>query len=232
MIAEERQLAGFVGRDQLLQEQPPEQARQHPHRQEEAGPARHPALAVERDAAARHDHVDVRMMGQRRTPGVENRCDADAGAEVLGVGGDRGQGLGRGFEQQVVDQSLVLVGDIGDGRRQCEHDVIVRHRQQVGLAVGEPLLRGGALALRAVAVAAGIVGDTRIGAVLAARDMATERCRAAVLDRRHHLELVEADMAGIGPAPCRAVAAEDVRDLQRWTRHDKPRVRRAVRRPP
>ncbi len=26
-------------------------------------------------------------------------------------------------------------------------------------------------------------------------------------------------MAGIGPAPCRAVAAEDVRDLQRWTRH-------------
>ena len=26
-------------------------------------------------------------------------------------------------------------------------------------------------------------------------------------------------MAGIGPAPCRAVAAEDIRDLQRWTRH-------------
>ena len=29
-------------------------------------------------------------------------------------------------------------------------------------------------------------------------------------------------MAGIGPAPCRAVAAEDVRDLQRWTRHEQP----------
>src|SRR3979411_2629721 len=40
-----------------------------------------------------------------------------------------------------------------------------------------------------------------------------------------------ADMAGIGPAPCRAVAAKNVRDLQRWTRHDKPHVRRAVRRP-
>jgi hypothetical protein len=38
-------------------------------------------------------------------------------------------------------------------------------------------------------------------------------------------------MAGIGPAPCRAVAAEDIRDLQRWTRHA-PRFRRAVRRPP
>src|SRR5262245_23008813 len=52
-------------------------------------------------------------------------------------------------------------------------------------------------------VAAGVVGDLRIGAVLvlAARDMTAERCRAAVLDRRHHLELAEAHMAGIGLAP-------------------------------
>ena len=114
MIAEELQMAGFVGRDQLLQEQPAEQAREHAHRQEEAGPARYPAFAVERDAAARHDHVDVRMMGERRAPGMENRGDADAGAEVLGVGGDRDQRLGRGLEQQIVDDGLVLVGDVGD----------------------------------------------------------------------------------------------------------------------
>src|SRR2546430_498979 len=99
MIAEELQVAGLVGRDQLLQEQPAEQAREHAHRQEEAGPARHPALVVERDTAARR--------------------------------------------------------------------------------------------------------------------------RAAAFDRRHPLELAEAHMAGIGPAPCRAVAAKDIRDLQRWTRHDK-----------
>ena len=58
-----------------------------------------------------------------------------------------------------------------------------------------------------------------VRAVLAARDMSAERRRAAALDRRHHLQLAEAHMAGIGLAPCRAVAAEDVRDLQRWTRH-------------
>src|SRR5713226_8070708 len=76
-----------------------------------------------------------------------------------------------------------------------------------------------------MSVAARVIGDLRVGAVLvlAARDMAAEGCRAAVLDRRHHLQLAEADMAGIGPAPCRAVAAEDVRDLQRWTRHQEPR---------
>ena len=90
--------------DELLQEQPAEQAREHAHRQEEARPARHPALAVERDAAARHDHVDMRMMGERRAPGVQHGGDADAGAEMLGIGGDRQHGLGRGLEQEVVDR--------------------------------------------------------------------------------------------------------------------------------
>ena len=92
--------------------------------------------------------------------------------------------------------------------------MIVRHRQQIGLARGEPVLCRGTLALRAVPVAATIVRDLGVCALLAARDMAAERRSAAALDRRHHLELAEADMAGIGPAPCRAMVAEDIRDLQ------------------
>ena len=57
-----------------------------------------------------------------------------------------------------------------------------------------------------MSVAARVISDLHVGAllVLAARDMAAERCRAAVLDRRHHLELAEADMAGIGLTPCRS----------------------------
>jgi hypothetical protein len=150
---------------------------------------------------------------------MEDRGDADAGAEVLGVGRDGDQSLGRSLEQQIINDSLVLVGDVGDGRRQCEHDMIIRHRQQVGLARRQPVLCRRALALRAVPVAARVVRDLAVRALLAARDMPAERRRAAALDRRHHLQLAEADMAGIGPAPCRTVAAEDIRDLQRWTRH-------------
>jgi hypothetical protein len=33
-------------------------------------PARYPAFTVERDAAARHDHVHVRVMGHGRAPGI------------------------------------------------------------------------------------------------------------------------------------------------------------------
>jgi hypothetical protein len=81
-----------------------------------------------------------------------------------------------------------------------------------------------------VPVAAGVVGNGRIGAVLAARDMAAEGCRAAVLDRRHHLQLLKADMAGVGSAPCRAMVAEDTRNLQRRARHAR-RVSRAAESP-
>src|SRR3979490_1641249 len=55
-------------------------------------------------------------------------------------------------------------------------------------------------------------------------DMSAERRGAAVLDRRHHLQLAEAHMAGVGFAPRRSMVAEDIRDLQPWTRH----VRRAL----
>src|SRR5215813_14035915 len=77
-------------------------------------------------------------------------------------------------------------------------------------------------------VTTGVVGDLCMAAlvVLAARDMPAERCRAAVLDRRHHFELAEADMAGVGLAPRRSMAAEDIRNLQPWTRQQR-RVRLA-----
>ena len=66
---------------------------------------------------------------------------------------------------------------------------------------------------------AAVVGDRGVRTVLAARDMAAESCRTAVLDCRHHLELLEADMAGIGSAPCRSMVAENIRDLQCWAGH-------------
>jgi hypothetical protein len=88
-----------------------------------------PSVSIEREAAAWRDHVDVRMVGKRRAPGVENGEDADAGAKVFGIGRDGDQGLGRGLEQDVVDRGLVVVGDIGDLCRQREDDVEVRHRQ-------------------------------------------------------------------------------------------------------
>jgi hypothetical protein len=105
------------------------------------------------------------MMGERRTPGVEDGGESDAGAQMLRVGGDRGQRVGRGPEQEVVDDGLVVERDGADRRWKGENDVIVGNRREFGLAVFEPLPRRGGLTLRAMAVAAGIVGDPLVRAV-------------------------------------------------------------------
>ena len=165
------------------------------------------------------------MVGHCRAPGVQDGQDTDAGAEVLGIGRDRQHCLRRGFKQQVVDCGLVLIGDIGNLAWQAEHHVKVRHRQQLCLAFGQPLLCRRPLALRAMPVAAGVIGDDGVSAVLATLDMAAECCRAAMLNRRHHLQLVEADVSGVSRTPCRTVVAEDIRDLQLWTQHCRGRLR-------
>ena len=95
MLAEELQLAGCVCGEELLQHQPTKQFREDAYRQDKARPAASdPALAIKRDAAARHDHVHVRMVRHGRAPGVEHGGDADGGAHVLGIGRDGEHGLG------------------------------------------------------------------------------------------------------------------------------------------
>ena len=216
--------------DQHREELAPEQTLENFDVHKEVRPRSDPSAAIGRDATAWHDHMDMGMVRQRRAPGVQHRGDADVGAEVLGIGRDLECGLGRGFEQQVVDHRLVLIGDVGDWCRQCVHHMEIPYRQQIGLAFGEPLAGSGTLTLGTVPIPAAVVGDDGVsaGLVLAAPDMAAEGCRAAALDCRHHLQLVETDVAGIGSAPRRPVIAEDIRDLQRWTGHDRRSLRRRL----
>jgi hypothetical protein len=114
---------------------------------------------------------------------VEDGSKADAGAQVLRVGGDPCHGLDGGAEQEVVDHGLVLEGDRGDLGGQREDDVEVSDRQEIGFPIGQPVSRGRALAPWAVPVAAGVVGDAQMAAVVAAFDMATERGGAAPFRR-------------------------------------------------
>jgi hypothetical protein len=131
------------------------------------------------------------------------------------IGSDREHRLGRCAEQQVIDDSLVVERDVGDLGRQGEDDVEVSDRQQVGLALGQPGARGGALALGAVPVAAAVIGDPLMAAVFTSLDMTAQGCRAAMLDRRHDLEMLKAQVPGMGGPISGAGGTEDVGDLER-----------------
>ena len=81
--AEELQAAGGVGGGEHVEKQPAEQSRQDANGQEEARPASDPALAVGGEAAARRDHVDMGMVGERRAPSVQHGGDADPRAQSV-----------------------------------------------------------------------------------------------------------------------------------------------------
>ena len=101
------------------------------------------------------------------------------------------------LEQDGVDHRLVLEGDRGDLGRQREHHVEVGNRQELVLPRGEPVPAGVALALRAMPVAAGIVGHADRPAGSAALDMAAEFGGPAQLDRAHRAPLDASEMAVI-----------------------------------
>ena len=115
VLTEELQVAGIVGGEQLLQAPAAEQSREDADGEEEAWAAADPALPVERDAAARHDDVDMGVMRHGRAPAVQDGGEADASAEMPGVGGDGDECLCSGPEQDAVYRCLVLVSDVGDG---------------------------------------------------------------------------------------------------------------------
>jgi len=133
---------------------------------------------------------------------------------MLRVGGDDQHSLRGRAEQQVVDQRLVVEGDVSDLGGQREDDVEIADRQQVSLALGQPCARGSALTLSAVAVAAAIVGDAPVAAVLASFNVTAKRCGAAGLDRRHDLQVLQAQVPGMDGPVFRSSATEDVGDLK------------------
>lgn len=67
---EELELAALEGLTEQFQEAPTEEAREHPHGQEEPGPAGDPALTVGGESTARHHAMQVRVVHQVLPPGM------------------------------------------------------------------------------------------------------------------------------------------------------------------
>jgi hypothetical protein len=122
---------------------------------------------------------------------MEHGGDADPRAQMAGIGGNGEHCLGRGVEQQVIDDSLVVEGDVGDRGWQGEDDMEIADRQQVGLARGEPGARGGTLAPGAVPVAAAYMGS----------------CKSEVCLNRHFLPFFQC-YRSTGWAHCKDAARE------------------------
>ena len=73
------------------------------------------------------------------SPTVEHGEEADLGAEMFGIGSDGRQGLGRGSEQNAVDEIFVLVSNGGDRFGEGEDDMKIRSRENFRFSVFRPI---------------------------------------------------------------------------------------------
>jgi len=151
------------------------------------------------------------MLGEGLPPRVEHGGDAEGTAEVPRIAAKAREGGGRRLKEQAVDHARVALGQRVQGVGQREDDVEVGNGQDLAAPGGEPAFGGHALALRAVAVPAGVVGDPFGAARRADGAMAAEHGGAARGDGAQGSAVSARQRVGL--LVRRAVGADDVGEL-------------------
>jgi hypothetical protein len=186
----ELELTGSMGLLERIQKFAAEELAKSCLWKEEAGVARwHPTRVIMRQAAGWHDTVYVRVMLQFLIPGVQEAEKTYLSTEMLRVGGNLDQGLSAAAEQQAVNQWFVLQGQgrqlVGEGK----DNMSVGRWEQFGSPCGQPTIARLALALGAVPIATGVIGDGSMAAGGALVQMAAQRDGTASLDGNQDLQV-------------------------------------------
>jgi hypothetical protein len=106
------------------------------------------------------------MMHEVLSPRVKHGKKADLCTEVLRVSSDRAERLGRGPEEDVVNDSLVLQGNGGDAFGYSKNNMVVPNGQEFCLSFLQPFSFGKRLAFWTVTIAARIIRDPAIAALV------------------------------------------------------------------
>src|SRR2546426_7121644 len=103
--------------------------------------------------------MQMRMEKQVLSPTVQYGEKADLGAQMLGIGSDGGQGLGRGAEENAVEEIFVLVSDGSDRFGDREDDMKIVRVENFGGSFLDPLRTDERLTFWAMTVAAAVVAE-------------------------------------------------------------------------
>jgi hypothetical protein len=134
--AGEADLAGPVGATDPVEELATEEGADHGDREKELAAGGDPARPVARETTSGDDAVEVGMEPHVARPGVKDGGDTQLGAKASG--GEFLEAVGRGGEEQVVDERGVGQRDGAERLGEGEDDVKVWDREQELEATIEP----------------------------------------------------------------------------------------------
>ena len=159
------------------------------------------------------------MVQQLLIPGVEHGQEAEVRSESARVGGDGQQRLRNSAEEDAVNQALILQRQGGKLLRQGENGVAIGYRQEFRRPSSQPLVTGSGLALWAVAIPAGVVGNGLVGAVVALLEVGAESGGAAGADVSEGSALRGIERLPPLPEEFLFVLAKDIGDFEPMFAH-------------
>jgi hypothetical protein len=171
---------------------------------------REPGAVIGGQPTGRDEIVNVRMVGQVTSPGVQDTDQAELSADKTRVLGQMLCCNCRSTKEQVIDKRLVTAGEWAQGGRQGEGEHEVRDGQQKILLFLQPFLGFVVLTFRAVTVAAGVVAVLGLVALGAGEDLSPQSWCAALLYSAHGPSVAGDQAIGVFLAVGGAVLAEDV----------------------
>src|SRR5579863_3268023 len=178
-----------------------------------------PVRVLGGESAGGNHAMDMRVKLEFLIPGVQHAEEADLGAEVFGIACDFQKRLRTGAKQQIVDDLPVLQSQWRQLTRQCEDHVDVARREKFPATRCKPAVASACLALRAVPVAARVVGDGAMSAAGAFIEMAAERGGATPCNGPQHFDMLPGDPLTASFDESISRGADQIRHLQRWPVH-------------
>src|SRR5438876_186417 len=137
-----------------------------------------PVGVISGESAGRDHAMDMRVKLELLIPGMQHTEEANLCAEVFRIASDFEKRFRTGAKQKIVDDLLVLQGQWCQLVRQREDHMDVACREKLLATRCEPAVARPGLTLRAVPVAARVVGDGTMSAASAFIEMSAERGRA------------------------------------------------------
>src|SRR3984893_17355306 len=141
--------------------------------------------------------------------------EADFRAEVFRIASDFEKCFCTGPEQQIVDDFLVLQSQWSELPRKCEDHMDVAHGEKFSLTCRDPAFSGRGLTLRAVSIAAAVVGDGgTMPAAGAFIEMTAECGGATPRNGQQHFDMLPAEPLAISFDEGSSHAADEIGHLE------------------
>src|SRR6266849_692693 len=159
--------------------------------------------------------MDMGMEPELLIPSMQHGEEADFRAEVFRIASDFEKCFRTGAEQQIVDDFLVLQNQRRELRRKCEDHMDVARREKFSLTCCDPAFPSRGLTLRAVSIAAAVVGDGgTVPAAGAFIEMAAECGGATPRNGQQHFDMLPTDPLAVSFEESSSRGADEIGHLE------------------